>query len=100
MSDDTDLEGRPVYRPRAKYATPATTLEREIMDPCIAKSEQEWWAMKEIERLRAALNAVSVPYDIRAAKAEIERLREALRLAKDDLHIAISHIDRELEDKP
>jgi hypothetical protein len=36
----------------------------------------------------------------RDEKAENERLREALRLAKDDLHIAITHIDREIEPAP
>lgn len=36
-------------------ATPAEMLERHITDPCIPKSEAEWWAHREIERLRAAL---------------------------------------------
>ena len=33
-------------------ATPAKTLEERIMNPGIAKSDAEWWAMREIERLR------------------------------------------------
>lgn len=36
-------------------ATPAATLEKHIMDSGIAKSEAEWWAKREIERLRADL---------------------------------------------
>ena len=30
------------------------TLERQIMDPCIVKNDAEWWAMTEVERLRAS----------------------------------------------
>jgi len=30
------------------------TLEQQIMDSCIAKNDAEWWAMREIERLRAS----------------------------------------------
>ncbi len=40
---------------KAYQATPAATLAEQIMDPCIAKNEREWWAHHEIERLRAAL---------------------------------------------
>lgn len=43
---------------RKQYeATPAATLEQRVMDPRIEKSETEWWAHREIERLRAALDA-------------------------------------------
>lgn len=48
-----------------RNATPAEMLERRITDPCIPKSEAEWWAHREIERLRA----------------ENERLRETLKIA-------------------
>ena len=34
-------------------STPAATLEQHVMDARIAKSEAEWWANREIERLRA-----------------------------------------------
>jgi hypothetical protein len=47
---------------KAYQATPASTLEEQIMNPCIAKNEREWWAAAEIERLRD----------------EVERLRAAL----------------------
>jgi hypothetical protein len=43
---------------KAYQATPASTLEEQIMNPCIAKNEREWWAAAEIERLRAALDVV------------------------------------------
>ena len=33
-------------------ATPGTTLEQYIMDPRHPKSEAEWWASREITRLR------------------------------------------------
>jgi|688.fasta_scaffold997684_3 hypothetical protein len=34
-------------------STPTATLEQHVMDARIAKSEAEWWANREIERLRA-----------------------------------------------
>jgi hypothetical protein len=37
---------------KAYQATPATTLEQHITDVNIPKNEAEWWAHKEIERLR------------------------------------------------
>ena len=43
---------------KAYQATPASTLEEQIMNPCIAKNEREWWAAAEIERLRAALREI------------------------------------------
>jgi len=43
---------------KAYQATPASTLEEQIMNPCIAKNEREWWAAVEIERLRAALKEI------------------------------------------
>jgi hypothetical protein len=33
-------------------ATDPQELERQIMDPNIPKNEREWWAAREIERLR------------------------------------------------
>jgi len=43
---------------KAYQATPASTLEEQIMNPCIAKNEREWWAATEIKRLRAALRDI------------------------------------------
>lgn len=53
----------------ARNATPAETLEQRIMDPCVAKSEAEWWAHREIAKQRA---------EIERQRAENERLRAAL----------------------
>jgi hypothetical protein len=39
-------------------ATPASTLEQHIMDPRVAKSEAEWWASREIERLRSRVEVL------------------------------------------
>jgi hypothetical protein len=39
-------------------ATPAATLEQHVMDARIAKSEAEWWASREIERLRARVEVL------------------------------------------
>lgn len=36
-------------------ATPAASLEEHILNPNIAKSGTEWWAHREILRLRAQL---------------------------------------------
>lgn len=33
-------------------ATPAATLEAQVMSESVPKSEREWWAKSEIERLR------------------------------------------------
>jgi len=38
---------------KASQATPNGTLLEQIMDPCQPKSEREWAAKHEIERLRA-----------------------------------------------
>lgn len=40
-------------------ATPAATLQQHVMDCRIAKSEAEWWAKREIERLRSELEQIS-----------------------------------------
>lgn len=37
---------------RAGQATDRAELERQIMDPNVPKNEREWWAAREIERLR------------------------------------------------
>ena len=43
---------------KAYQATPAATLEQQIMDPNFPKNEREWWAADRIEQLEAALRAV------------------------------------------
>lgn len=44
---------------KAYQATPATTLEQQIMDPNFPKNEREWWAADRIAQLEAALRAVT-----------------------------------------
>lgn len=43
-------------------ATPAASLEEHILNPNIAKSETEWWAHREILRLRAQLHSEIVSH--------------------------------------
>ena len=43
-------ELHPAVKPRER-----ATLEAQIMDSGIAKNDAEWWAMREIERLRAGV---------------------------------------------
>lgn len=40
-------------------ATPAGELRRQILSPCVAKSEREWWASRTIEKLEFELNAAN-----------------------------------------
>ena len=49
-------------------ATPNEELRRQILSPCVAKSEREWWASRTIEKLEFELNA---------ANQRIKRLEEA-----------------------
>lgn len=37
---------------KAGTATPAKELENQLMNPSDPKTEREWWAVREIERLR------------------------------------------------
>ena len=69
----------------ARNATPAEMLERHITDPCIPKSEAEWWAHREIakqraeiERLRAALTSI-------ASNTCCNGCQEAARVARNAL---------------
>jgi len=73
---------------KAYQTTPASTLGEQIMNPCIAKNEREWWAAAEIERLREANEMMltdirRTDVDMLAFKAEIERLRAALVALRD-----------------
>ncbi len=84
----------------ARNATPAETLEQRIMDPCIPKSEAEWWAPREIERQRAEIERLRADLalersrivfqrgEIEKQRAEIERLRaqvETVNLLKAEI---------------
>lgn len=60
----------------AKQATPAAELERQICSATEPKNEREWWAHREIERLRDRLSVETlalVETLARAEKAEAER---------------------------
>jgi hypothetical protein len=60
----------------AGQATDRAVLEQQIMDPNVPKNEREWWAAREIERLRAALAPPEQP------DGELDyALRSALRFA-------------------
>lgn len=68
-------------------ATPASTLGEQIMNPCIAKNEREWWAAAEITRLTEERDALADDRDgyvqlltdqNTRLTAEVERLRAAL----------------------
>lgn len=41
-----------------KEPTDKAELERQIMSYDVAKSEREWWARDEIERLRSGMEAI------------------------------------------
>ena len=45
------MSDKDIYKECA--ATSTATLEEYITNPCIPKNENEWWASREIERLRA-----------------------------------------------
>ncbi len=42
-----------------KMGMPAAELERQIMSACEPKNEREWWAHREIERLRRMLQHIA-----------------------------------------
>lgn len=70
----------------AKQATPAAELERQICSATEPKNEREWWAHREIERLRDRLSVetlalVETLARAEKAEAEVERRESALHLA-------------------
>ena len=64
---------------KAYQATPASTLEEEIMNPCIAKNEREWWAAAEIERLRKMLWEVNEQCPEHVPVSLLNQIRAALK---------------------
>lgn len=62
-------------------ATPAETLEQHIMDPCIAKTEAEHWAAREIERLREAMS------ELREASYDYARLVQVENFPASDMAV-------------
>lgn len=61
-------------------ATPASELERQIMSPSVPKNEREWWAAREIERLRDAVEAM-----------QWRPISEAVVSTPDDELLVIAH---------
>ena len=57
-------------------ATPPAELEAQIMSYNVPKNEREWWAQKEIERLRS---------ELAAARAELAAERGRLEWALGSL---------------
>ena len=54
----------------AKQATPAAELERQICSATEPKNEREWWAHREIERLRDRLSVETLALVETLARAE------------------------------
>ena len=60
-------------------ATPAATLEQQIMDPNFPKNEREWWAAARIEQLEGALREIAgrrdyqLPSAATIARAALEK---------------------------
>ncbi len=67
------------YRELIREATPSGDLEFQIVNNTVPKNEREWWAHREIERLRN---------ELAEARAEIERLQkyedEWARMSQDE----------------
>ena len=63
---------------RAGQATSRVDLERRIMDPNIPKNEGEWWASREVERLRELVDSECK----RAEAAHAMTLRQSLEIEK------------------
>ena len=61
-------------------ATPAATLEQQIMNPNFPKNEREWWAAARIEQLEAEAKTRTLDYlgQVGQLSEELERLRAAL----------------------
>ena len=60
-----------------REATPAATLEEYITNPCIPKNENEWWASREITRLRERL--AEADECNRRVSDENQRIRQAIK---------------------
>lgn len=50
-------------RSECAESTPSAELERKIMNSNVPKNEREWWAAREIERLREALGGIVRRYE-------------------------------------
>ena len=64
-------------------ATPAATLEQQIMNPNFPKNEREWWAAARIEQLEAALRDMA-----QEDATNARRMRTAIVMARKKLDIS------------
>ena len=60
---ESETPAAPLSPQEASAATPAAELERQIMYSGEPKNEREWWAAREIERLRARNEALTAERD-------------------------------------
>lgn len=71
-----------------KQATPHGTLLEQIMDPCQAKTEREWAAMRELERLRHAL--LDTAQRVEALKRECGMDPESAQAIRNSMYMGIA----------
>ena len=98
-----------------KQSTSPDELERQICSTCVPKSEREWWAHYEIEKLRDRLavetlalvetlsRAERAEQEVVALRAEVEQWKErAYQIAQEQLRVAIEELEHADEegDKP
>jgi len=67
---------------QAQQARPHDVVIAEVMDSCRAKSEHEWYAAREIERLRARIEELEA--ELTDARAEIIRMQSKMMGVDDD----------------
>lgn len=89
---------------KASKATDPCDLERQILDPNIAKNEAEWWARKRILDLEERLelleeNAISDDITIDTLKEELRNIGEALDDPRVDLTITMVQKIKELQER-
>jgi len=89
---------------KASKATDPCELERQILDPNIAKNEAEWWARERILDLEERLklleeNAISDDITIDTLKEELRNIGEALDDPRVDLTITMVQKIKELQER-
>jgi hypothetical protein len=73
---------------KAYAATPAKTLRERIMDAHIPKTDAEWWAKHEIDRLLEEIKRYEAALDMILATGDLEPnrpLEDCRRYAKEAL---------------
>lgn len=69
--------------------TPSADLRQQIMDSRVPKNEREWWAQRTIEKLET---------DLARLRAEVERLKELLRIESSSAQHALAWAERDEAD--